>query len=993
MRNLDDSYFLIRRGIIDDKLSNCHKEGGNIIIDSIEDYLIRFPENSSNQIRTPEVLVSILYPKGEDKSTKIISDVDFPGSLGDYEGRFYAFVGGLGDENFIQVGFGSYTYIAYASSLEGADFSLSPGESLNFMSIIISAAKLESPQVSHFTGSWYKYKPLISLPIDVSVITENSNTDLGHTHKLIFPNIETEMSISGTGKTNSKIKLINDENSPGKNKYYGTDNSTSKGYKSLLIPLDPVKDTTSQRISGTITWLHDLTFLISVYEYYIRGEYYTSPSIEVTLAAADLTFPRVDTFIVDINSISSVITGIPAESPADENLDSHTQLLIGSVLINPGETTPVVIQENIIYDENVEWTSKIDISKPTAHINFEDASSPFSGSKQIRVSFDSLTFGGIIFSFTKEIGYENISESGLVLHIRTSRVFRATEYMSIKLLDGSRSISSTVYIKDNKYGFNSSLSTYQTITIAFSDFKSTSNLIDGIKISFVGWDTPLEGVTTIDLDLIKIQKGILTTNEFTETDPLFLKWVASHKNVTIAENSKDILSISPDQILSILLPENPGIPGEDGREIELSVNESFILWRYVGEPAWINLIALSLLKGDKGDPGSGEPVISGGGMDFTSNTVIMGTPSTITESTTNEVTAKSHTHALGDITVVKVEDGTTLVNYGYLYNWHAVTDVRNIASAGWSVPPNNEFAVLSSTLGGNEVAGGKLKYTGLLHWQTPNTGANNDSGFGAYGGGRRSGTNGDFAEFKSIGNFWSVTPSTSEAYKSYVQNDSAYYSQGLYGTNRKDGLSVRLLKTLTSLTNGQTGTYKGNDGKVYKTICIGTQEWLSENLMETKYRDGSSIPEVTDNTAWAALTTGARCSYNNDENNAGTTSSGTTDVKLGGVISTHKPVTINPSSSAYASISSTQELTINFDQAQIWLTAYDYDIVGDRNGINKIFTIPHNYYPGTPRVYLNGLRLQKNIGWDYIEASQNRIDLNYPVQSTDLLLIDYIKLN
>ena len=54
------------------------------------------------------------------------------------------------------------------------------------------------------------------------------------------------------------------------------------------------------------------------------------------------------------------------------------------------------------------------------------------------------------------------------------------------------------------------------------------------------------------------------------------------------------------------------------------------------------------------------------------------------------------------------------------------------------------------------------------------------------------------------------------------------------------------------------------DGNNYKVVTIGTQTWMAENLKTSQYNDGTTIPNVTDNTSWANLTTGAYSWYNND---------------------------------------------------------------------------------------------------------------------------------
>jgi uncharacterized protein (TIGR02145 family) len=76
--------------------------------------------------------------------------------------------------------------------------------------------------------------------------------------------------------------------------------------------------------------------------------------------------------------------------------------------------------------------------------------------------------------------------------------------------------------------------------------------------------------------------------------------------------------------------------------------------------------------------------------------------------------------------------------YGKLYNWYAAKlldlDMES-AGFGWRVPTSAQFTTLANALGGASVAGGKMKMTGLDYWNTPNTGATNESGFTGLGGG------------------------------------------------------------------------------------------------------------------------------------------------------------------------------------------------------------------------------------------------------------------
>ena len=131
--------------------------------------------------------------------------------------------------------------------------------------------------------------------------------------------------------------------------------------------------------------------------------------------------------------------------------------------------------------------------------------------------------------------------------------------------------------------------------------------------------------------------------------------------------------------------------------------------------------------------------------------------------------------------------------YGNLYNWYAVGDSRGLAPEGWHVPTDDEWTTLANYLGGSSVAGGKLKETGYEHWNPPNTGATNESGFTALPGGYRIYFSGYYLDMGNGGYFWSSAEygSYNAWYRLLYCNYSEIFRSS-YG--KKSGFSVRCIR-------------------------------------------------------------------------------------------------------------------------------------------------------------------------------------------------------
>jgi uncharacterized protein (TIGR02145 family) len=142
--------------------------------------------------------------------------------------------------------------------------------------------------------------------------------------------------------------------------------------------------------------------------------------------------------------------------------------------------------------------------------------------------------------------------------------------------------------------------------------------------------------------------------------------------------------------------------------------------------------------------------------------------------------------------------------YGALYTWAAAMNgaasssaspsgIQGVCPTGWHLPSHAEWTTLTTYLGGESVAGSKLKETGTSHWNTPNTSADNSSGFTALPGGNRT----MYGACENLGNncgWWSSTEqATNYAYRRYLYYNSSDVNSST-ANYKSYGYAVRCLK-------------------------------------------------------------------------------------------------------------------------------------------------------------------------------------------------------
>jgi len=169
----------------------------------------------------------------------------------------------------------------------------------------------------------------------------------------------------------------------------------------------------------------------------------------------------------------------------------------------------------------------------------------------------------------------------------------------------------------------------------------------------------------------------------------------------------------------------------------------------------------------------------------------------------SETVPYNYVYGYNGTNVSDAKSTSNFQNYGVLYNWASAMNgslssnsnpsgVQGICPNGWHLPSNTEWIQLINFLGTDNVAGGKLKEVGFGHWNSPNTGATNESGFTALPGGYRH-TPGTFNSIGNDGFYYTSTESSStNAIGKYIGHTfvNIYDNNG----NKGIGFNVRCIK-------------------------------------------------------------------------------------------------------------------------------------------------------------------------------------------------------
>ena len=537
----------------------------------------------------------------------------------------------------------------------------------------------------------------------------------------------------------------------------------------------------------------------------------------------------------------------------------------------------------VIYDENKEWTHWNDISE----ISFEHNSNPFRQSLSILAS--TITNNQRIIFYSPE-PIPATKYKSILLYLNLLSEMPLSQKISVQFFFSDLPVSNNINLNFTKNTTN----IYQEVLTLLSAFEFTAENFDSIQFTFSDDDPELSNpFPTLQLDYICLLTGETPPpSEFFDHFAIGFEYDEENEQYVIHRNN----NLPPLYAPGIAGPEGPqgpeGPEGPEGPAGETGPAGPTGPEGPQGPAGETGATGPEGPQGPAGETGATGPAGPEGPQGPTGETGATGPegpqgPAGVTgpagpagpqgptgpegpqgpegpEGPPGEFACEmlldcsiiqqilNSINEIAEQIIEESESSIPPVKWGCLYNRTTFLDSRLInPNSDFIIPYKSHFLSLIASLGGNPTAAQYAKEPNILYWSNLIGNENNNAGFSSRGAGLIRAATGIMSGFKQQ-NFFHMADEPLRFALIYG-NQNFFYTNASVSGGTASGASVRLCNPTTSKTNGQTGIYVGNNGRIYRTIVIGTIEWLMDSLCEDIFSDGTEIPYAANASEWQSL--------------------------------------------------------------------------------------------------------------------------------------------
>lgn len=238
-------------------------------------------------------------------------------------------------------------------------------------------------------------------------------------------------------------------------------------------------------LGGNVFWIENLDFGSTPITYIWNNQIFTAPARPLmTLSDAHVTLDRIDVFAIDSSTNSlKIIEGVPAISPQEPTINFETQLRVGAVLIQAGETAPEGITKELVYDENLGEPTEWATSSPQEGSIVVLDSTTYPSNGNINIYLKGVKDGHTIqFETSSPVTLANISSLSFNFFPKVGVIEQLN--LKVSLIDGNNTnIAAGWYIYNNTFGLNVYADDYHTINattdqLNFNNGLTTFNIIE-----------------------------------------------------------------------------------------------------------------------------------------------------------------------------------------------------------------------------------------------------------------------------------------------------------------------------------------------------------------------------------------------------------------------------------------------------------------------------------------------------------------------------------